>query len=149
MEFYYDDVNTRRMCLTDGSNKVTSWSHLERTDGKDLSSTWMCSRILHGETVIQAEDQQAPSSSTIFLNWAYVLSFSRTQATIALSSCEAELYAANAAIAEGLFLGRLCEFLVAEVKDGPTDYVNIRLFSDSSAANWNDPTERSWPNETY
>ena len=26
-----------RMCLTDGSNKVTSWSHLERTDGKDLT----------------------------------------------------------------------------------------------------------------
>jgi hypothetical protein len=93
--------------------------------------------------------RRSTSSSTIFLNGAYVLSFSRTQVTIALSSCEAELYAANAAIAEGLFLGRLCEFLVAEVKDGPTDHVNIRLFSDSSAANWNDPTERSWPNETY
>jgi hypothetical protein len=136
-----------RMCLTDGSNKVTSWSHLERTDGKDLThnldvfadSSW-------GDC---HSSRRSTSSSTIFLNGAYVLSFSRTQATIALSSCEAELYAANAAIAEGLFLGRLCEFLVAEVKDGPTDHVNIRLFSDSSAANWNDPTERSWPNETY
>ena len=73
-------------------------------------------------------------SSTIFLNGAYVLNFSRTQATVALSSCEAELYAANAAISEGLFLGRLCGFLVAEVKDGPTEHVNVRLFSDSSAA---------------
>eukprot|EP00435_Cladocopium_sp_Y103_P037774 s2960_g10.t1 len=76
--------------------------------------------------------RRSTSSSTIFLNGAYVLSFSRTQATVALSSCEAD--AANAAIAEGLFLGRLCEFLVAEVKDGPTEHVSIRLFSDSSAA---------------
>ena len=62
------------------------------------------------------------------------MSFSRTQATVALSSCEAELYAATAAISEDLFLGRLCEFLVAEMKDGPAEHVNMRLFSDSSAA---------------
>ena len=54
--------------------------------------------------------RKSTNSSTVFLNGAYVLGFSRTQATVALSSCEAELYAANAAVAEGLFLMRLCKF---------------------------------------
>ena len=45
--------------------------------------------------------RKSTSSSTVFLNGAYVLGFSRTQATVALSSCEAELYAANAAVAKG------------------------------------------------
>ena len=58
--------------------------------------------------------RKSTSSSTVFLNGAYVLGFSRAQATGALSSCEAELYAANAAVAEGLFLIRLCKFLIGD-----------------------------------
>ena len=77
--------------------------------------------------------RKSTSSSTVFLNGAYVLGFSRTQATVALSSCEAELYAANAAVAEGLFLMRLCKFLIGDEKDG-TEMVKMKLFSDSSSA---------------
>ena len=47
--------------------------------------------------------RRSTSLCVMFLNGAYISSCSRTQATVVLSSCEAELYAANAAIAEGLF----------------------------------------------
>ena len=61
--------------------------------------------------------RRSTSSCVMFVNGAYISSFSRTQTTVALSSCEAELYAANAAIAEGLFLVRVCKFLCGDQKD--------------------------------
>ena len=71
----------------------------------------------------------------MFVNGAYISSFSsRTQATVALSSCEAELYAANAAIAEGLFLVRVCTFLCGDQKDENSGEVKMKLHVDSSAA---------------
>ena len=53
---------------------------------------------------------------------------------MALSSCEAELYAANAAIAEGLFLVRVCKFLCGDQVDENSNEVRVRLHIDSSAA---------------
>ena len=73
--------------------------------------------------------RKSTSFSTVFFNGAYVLGFSRTQATVALSSCEAELYAANA----GLVLMRLCKYFLGDEKDGTTE-VKMKLFSDSSSA---------------
>eukprot|EP00435_Cladocopium_sp_Y103_P052410 s1227_g16.t1 len=61
----------------------------------------------------------------MFVNGAYVSSFSRAQATEALSSCEAELYVANAAIAEGLFLVRVCKFLCGDSKDESSSEVRV------------------------
>ena len=70
----------------------------------------------------------------MFVNGAYISSFSRTQATVALSSCEAELYAANAAIAEGLFLVPVCKFLCGDQKGENSGEVKVKLHVDSSAA---------------
>ena len=111
VEFYCGDAKTMRMCLIDGLKKVNSWSLL----GEDRRKR----SILNLDVFADSSwgdchsSRRSTSSSTIFLNGAYVLIFSRTQATVAVGSCEAELCAANAAISEGLFLGRLCEFLVA------------------------------------
>ena len=45
--------------------------------------------------------QKSTSSGLIFLNGSLLTSICRTEASVALSSCEAELYAAN-----GLMVGR-------------------------------------------
>ena len=78
--------------------------------------------------------RRSTSSSVIYVNGAYVCGFSRTQSSIALSSCEAELYASNAAVAEGLFIMRLCKFLCGDNTDENSSQVKMRLFTDSAAA---------------
>ena len=55
--------------------------------------------------------RKSTSSGLVFLNGAMILSICRTQASVALSSCEAELYAANGLMVECMFLYRLCKFL--------------------------------------
>ena len=47
--------------------------------------------------------RKSTSSGCIFLNGALVMSVCRTQASIALSSCEAELYAANGLMVECIY----------------------------------------------
>ena len=84
--------------------------------------------------IVLPEDQQVHVSCFMFVNGAYISSFSRTQATVALSSCEAELYAANAAIAESLFLVRVCKFLCGDQKGENSGEVKVKLHVDSSAA---------------
>ena len=58
--------------------------------------------------------RKSTSSGVIFLNGALVLSLCRTQCTVALSSCEAELYAANGLVVESIYLFRLCKFLCGD-----------------------------------
>ena len=50
-------------------------------------------------------------------------SICRTQASVALSSCEAELYAANGLMVESFFLYHLCKFLVGYETEGNSDKV--------------------------
>ena len=54
------------------------------------------------------------SSGCIFLNGALVMNVCRTQASVALSSCEAELCAANDLMVERIYLFRLCKFVEME-----------------------------------
>jgi hypothetical protein len=67
------------------------------------------------------------------------------------SSCEAELYAAYAAIAEGLFLVRVCKFLCGDQLDENNGEVRVKLHIDSSAAMGygNNPESRIWSEETH
>jgi hypothetical protein len=69
----------------------------------------------------------------MFVNGAYISGFSRTQAAVALGSWESELYAANLAIAEGLFLVRACMFLCGDQMDENSGEVRVKLHIDSSA----------------
>eukprot|EP00435_Cladocopium_sp_Y103_P033915 s1403_g8.t1 len=78
--------------------------------------------------------RKSTSSGLVFLNGALVLSICRTQATVALSSCEAELYAANGLMVECMFLYRLCKFLCKDASEKNNTDVQQRLFTDSSSA---------------
>ena len=74
------------------------------------------------------------SSGVIFLNGSLVMSVCRTQASVALSSCEAELYAANGLMVESIYLYRLCKFLVGDGCESNSEKVSQRLYLDSSSA---------------
>ena len=78
--------------------------------------------------------RKSTSSGCIFLNGALVMSICRTQASIALSSCEAELYAANGLMVECIYLFRLCKFLCGDETDVGSDMVQQKLYMDSSSA---------------
>ena len=67
--------------------------------------------------------RRSSSSGLIFLNGSLLTSMCRTQASVALTSCEAELYAANGLMVESLFLYRLCKFLVGDETEGNSDKV--------------------------
>ena len=78
--------------------------------------------------------RKSTSSGLVFLNGALVLSICRTQASVALSSCEAELYAANGLMVECMFLYRLCKFLCGDSSETNSSDVQQRLYIDSSSA---------------
>ena len=63
------------------------------------------------------------------MNGCLIHSICRSQATIALSSCEAELYAANTTMVESIYLYQLIQFLVND-----ETAVKQRLFVDSTSA---------------
>ena len=67
--------------------------------------------------------RRSTSSGLIFLNGSLLTSICRTQASVALSSCEAELYAANGLMVESFFLYHLCKFLVGYETEGNSDKV--------------------------
>ena len=78
--------------------------------------------------------RKSTSSGLVFLNGALICSICRTQATVALSSCEAELYAANGLMVECIHLFRLCKFLCDDREEINTALVTQRLYCDSAAA---------------
>ena len=77
------------------------------TKGQKQSSTLKLSVTLHGQ--ITSKRDEARAVARVFSSM--VLSVCRTQASIALSSCEAELHAANGLMVECMFLYRLLKFL--------------------------------------
>jgi len=78
--------------------------------------------------------RKSTNSGLVFLNGAMILSICRTQASVALSSCEAELYAANGLMVECMYLYRLCKFLCKDELETNSCDVQQRLYIDSSSA---------------
>ena len=78
--------------------------------------------------------RKSTSSGLVFLNGAMILSICRTQASVALSSCEAELYAANGLMVECMYLYRLCKFLCKDELETNSCDVQQRFYIDSSSA---------------
>ena len=79
--------------------------------------------------------RKSTSSGMLFLNGALILSICRTQASVALSSCEAELYAANGLMVEcTMYLYRLCKFLCNDNTEVNSKDVQQQLYIDSSSA---------------
>ena len=73
--------------------------------------------------------RKSTTSGMIFMNGCLIHSICRSQATIALSSCEAELYAANTTMVESIYLYQLIQFLMSD-----ETAVKQRLFVDSTSA---------------
>ena len=78
--------------------------------------------------------RKSASSGLIFLNGNLLTNICRTQASVALSSCEAELYAANGVMVESIFLFRLCKFLAGDEGETSHEILQQRLLMDSSSA---------------
>ena len=66
------------------------------------------------------------SSGMVFIQGCLVVSWSRTQKSVALSSCESEYLSLCAGAAEGLYVKRLLEFVLQ-------DSAVLRLYTDSSS----------------
>lgn len=81
-----------------------------------------------------------------------MLSVCRTQASAALSSCEAKLFAANGLMVVAMYGYRLSKFLSQDDVEGNSEMVQQRLFTDSSSAlalpaRWDRKT-RTCPHQT-
>ena len=74
------------------------------------------------------DTRRSTSGGMIFFEGAVLSFWSRTQTTIALSSCEAELYAINMATIEALNVKSTIEELIKNCK------TNITVYTDSSSA---------------
>ena len=78
--------------------------------------------------------RRSTSSGLVFHNGSMILSICRTQASVALSSCEAELYAANGLMVECMYPYRLCKFLCKDEEETNNSMVQQRLYTDSASA---------------
>ena len=80
--------------------------------------------------------RKSTSAGIMFLNGLMIHSHSRSQTSIALSSCEAELLAATGLLAEGLQLKQLVRFCLRleESKFENDDEVEMKLYLDSTSA---------------
>ena len=78
--------------------------------------------------------RKSTSSGMVFLNGCLVLSLCKSQSTIALSSCEAELLALTHMTAEAIMVCSLCRFLLKlEGREVNSD-LDFIVYTDSSSA---------------
>ena len=78
--------------------------------------------------------RKSTTSFMVFLCGNLILSACRTQASIALSSCEAELLAGTAAVGDAIQMSNILRFLVGEDKLENSARVTLTLHTDSSSA---------------
>ena len=77
---------------------------------------------------------KAQLRSWFFFVEKLIFSACRTQASIALSSCEAELLAGTAAVGDAIQMSNILRFLVGEEKLENSATVTLTLHTDSSSA---------------
>jgi len=80
--------------------------------------------------------RKSTTSRMVFAIGCLVLSICRAQATIALSSCEAELYAANSTMVECIYLHQLAQFLVGSEQEETTTFLGFILCKVCSSTFW-------------
>ena len=78
--------------------------------------------------------RKSATSFMVFLCGNLIFSACRTQASIALSSCEAELLAGTAAVGDAIQMSNIFRFLVGEEKLENCARVALTLHTDSSSA---------------
>ncbi len=78
--------------------------------------------------------RKSTTSFMVFLCGNLIFSACRTQASVALSSCEAELLAGTAAVGDSIQMSNILRFLVNEGKLENSSKVTLTLHTDSSSA---------------
>ena len=78
--------------------------------------------------------RKSTTSFMVFLCGSLIFSACRTQASVALSSCEAELLAGTAAVGDAIQMSHILRFLVNETALENTGKVTLTLHTDSSSA---------------
>eukprot|EP00435_Cladocopium_sp_Y103_P023304 s2901_g5.t1 len=114
------------------SSTLTRWNGVEeRRDGRPYElelysdSDWASCKVTRRST----------SSGLIFLNGCCIHSHSRAQASISLSSMEAEILAATSLLVEGIMAKQFLQFLLGDEGGlGNNQQVQMRLRLDSTSA---------------
>ena len=78
--------------------------------------------------------RKSTTSGLVFLNGNVILSMCKTQATVSLSSCEAELMAMTHMTAEAMMISNVCRFLLNISEVGVSKEFDFVVFTDSSSA---------------
>ena len=78
--------------------------------------------------------RKSTSSGMVFLNGCLVLSLCKSQSTIALCSCEAELLAVTHMTAEAIMVCNLCRFLLKLEDREVNSDLDFIVYTDSSSA---------------
>ena len=80
------------------------WKGFENHEGRKDRSIYNLEAFSDASWGYDKSSRKSTSSGVLFVNSMLVCSLCRTQATIALSPCERELYAANSAMSENKYL---------------------------------------------
>ena len=108
-EFYFDNVNPY-----DTVFDFWNASELVEPDYRKDHATITLAIFSDSSWRDEKSTRKSTNSGMIFMNGCLIHSICRSQDTIALSSCEAELYAANTTMVESIYLYQLILFLMSD-----------------------------------
>ena len=123
----YNVVNTK--CTV-----FTRWQHLD-VEGQPTQRDYVIELFSDSDWASSKTTRRSTSSGVIFLNGHCIHSHSRAQASIALSSMEAEVLAATGLLVEGIAIKQALQFLLRCGQCmANNNTVEMKLFRDSTSA---------------
>ena len=111
------ELGVKLQCPTPGKGK---WK-------TTTEKCWVIETFCDADWMSNREHRRSTSCGLHFLNGCFLMGTSRTQRTIALSSCESELYSIVSSMCDAIYIRRCLEFLL----EGQVMQVQ---FTDSSSA---------------
>ena len=111
------ELGMKLQCPTPGKGK---WK-------TSAEKTWVLETFCDADWMWNREHRRSTSCGLHFLNGCFLMGTSRTQKTVALSSCESELYSIVSSMCDSIFIRRCLEFALE------TQLLQVQ-FTDSSSA---------------
>ena len=118
-------------CST-GSVLRDNWQHVENMQEETGSFNLEC--YCDSNWAGCKVSRKSTTSGMVFLNGNLILSMCKTQATVSLSSCEAELLAMTHMTAESIMIGNVCRFLLKISSCVISPEFDFVVYTDSSSA---------------
>ena len=118
-------------CST-GSVLRDNWPHVENMH--EESSTFNLECYCDSNWAGSKVTRKSTTSGMVFLNGNLILSMCKTQATVALSSCESELMALTYMAAESIMISNVVKFLVKIPSFTISPEFDFVVYTDSSSA---------------